>query len=1051
MKKGLSLLLAAILTLSLLAGAPALAAGDAPLELRTEYDESAGRVTAALAATEAITLANYDLRLSWDRDKLSFSSAENAQTALFPGDYFLTNAEKGIVSAMSGGSDVTVAAGETLVSFTFTVAASAEGETALSVTVSDAADENGAALSWRGKTLSANVSLDAAPVELPLELTAEYAEGAVNAVLKTKEAVTLANYDLRLSWDSEALSLGSIGNGQSELFTGFFTNPAKGTVSAMSSGSNVTVAAGETLVSFTLAAAEGAEGETTLRVTISDAADENGAALGWKGAALEAGVTLGGAETVAVTGVTLNKTVLELTVGNKAALTATVLPESATERTVSWSSTDASVASVDEDGVVTAAKAGKATVTVTTEEGGKTASCEVTVKAAAPETVAVTGVSLSETAVELFVGESAELTAAVLPADADNRSVTWRTDDDSVATVTQGTVTGAGAGTTSITVITVDGGYEAVCMVTVKELPTELSGIELDGPATTRNVEGLPLNLEGFTVTAVYSDGSRAAVTDYSLSGYDPNTVGTQTITVSYEGKTASFEVTVAAKSLVGISIDKKPEKLSYVQGEALVSDGLKVMGQYDNGTSGPVSGWKLSGYDPAVLGSQTVSVTLDGFTASFVVTVSAAVVQGDVTRPVIMLESYLGGKAVMLSCATEGAEIYYTLDGSIPTAGSEKYDEEEPIHLNATKTVKAVAIKDGVSSAVTTAQITVSQVGAPAPNPAGSTVAAGTLVTLRTDTVGARIYYTEDGTKPLSGEGETLQYNGAIIIDRTKTIRAIAVKDGYRNSAVITTEYVVPVVEKPKDYVSISLGSVTAAAGDTASVPLYVFTSDSMITDLRIKVCFNKDLFENVVSITPAETVDASALFSAVNGGTVTLLYSGEAIESGEICTLNFTSLASLAAGTVCDVEVNLGGSTVKTTLNGETVVTAMNAVITLTEADASKYKANVTFTSEDGSSVGSAEELSEGGEVETSISIEDKNGTLGTSASASASVYLALYGRDGYMISVECWKVDLSDPCFMFTKVISIPLDEEIGSIKIMVLSEAMVPLMAASELAS
>lgn len=1045
MKKILSLLLAVLLTLSLLSGAPALAE-DAPFELKAEYDVSTGSVTAVITAARAVTLANYDLRLSWDSGTLRLGAVQNGQSALFPS--FLSNAEKGTVSAMSGGSDVTVAAGAVLVTFTLSTVGSVSGETTLSVKIVDAADENGTAPAWCGESLRASVSLTSAPTEIPLELTAEYDRtgGTVSAALKAKTDCTLANYDLRLSWDVGKLRLDSVENAQTERFPSFLVNKETGVVSAMSSGSNVTVAAGETLLTLTLTRAEGAEGETTLRLTVADAADESGRPTPWRGTVLEAAVYLKGEEIVAVTGVTLNKSTLELTVGNKAALSATVLPENAANRAVRWQSANPAVASVDENGVVTAVKAGKTTVTVTTEEGGETASCEVTVKAAPQEAVRVTGVSLNKTALELFVGESAELTATVTPADADNRSVSWRTDNDSVAAVTQGTVTAAAPGTTRITVITTDGGFEAVCTVTVKALPTELTGIELTGPASTRNVEGMPLNLDGLTVTAVYSDGSRAAVTDYTLSSYDPNTIGTQTITVTYGDKTATFTVTVAAKTLTGISVSKKPAKLSYVQGEALQPDGLEVMGRYDNGTSAPVTGWTLSGYDAQVLGSQTVTVSLSGFTASFLVTVSAPVVQGNVARPVMSLESYMGGKSVSLSCATEDAEIFYTLDGSIPDAGSAKYFDEEPIQLNATKTLKAIAIKDGVCSAVTTAKITVSQVGAPAPNPASSTVAAGTLVTLRTDTVGARIYYTEDGTRPLSGSGETFQYNGAIIIDKTKTIKAIAVKDGYRNSAVTTVDYEVPVVEVPKDYVSVSLGSVTAAAGDTASVPLYIFTSDSMITELRVKVCFNKDLFENVISVTPAEALDASALFSSVSGGTITLIYSGEAIESGEICTLNFTSLASLAAGTTCDIEVNLGGSTVKTTLNGDTVLTAMNAVITLTEADRSKYSANVTFTNENGCSVDSAEALEKGGEVETSISIEDRNGTI----SSSASVYLALYGREGYMISVECWKVDLSDPCFMFTKVINIPLDEEIGAIKIMVLSETMVPLVAASELA-
>jgi len=83
---------------------------------------------------------------------------------------------------------------------------------------------------------------------------------------------------------------------------------------------------------------------------------------------------------VAVSSVALSQSVLELTVGDNATLTATVSPTNATNRNVSWSSSDVTVAGVDSGGKVSALKAGTVTVTVTTEDGGKTAACSVTVK-----------------------------------------------------------------------------------------------------------------------------------------------------------------------------------------------------------------------------------------------------------------------------------------------------------------------------------------------------------------------------------------------------------------------------------------------------------------------------------------------------------------------------------------------------------------------------------------------------------------------------------------------------------------------------------------------
>ncbi len=86
-----------------------------------------------------------------------------------------------------------------------------------------------------------------------------------------------------------------------------------------------------------------------------------------------------------VESVTLNKTTLELKVGKTATLTVTVSPADAVDKTVSWTSSDAGVATVDANGKVTAVKAGKATITVTTTDGNKTATCEVTVTTALEE------------------------------------------------------------------------------------------------------------------------------------------------------------------------------------------------------------------------------------------------------------------------------------------------------------------------------------------------------------------------------------------------------------------------------------------------------------------------------------------------------------------------------------------------------------------------------------------------------------------------------------------------------------------------------------------
>ena len=138
------------------------------------------------------------------------------------------------------------------------------------------------------------------------------------------------------------------------------------------------------------------------------------------------------AKAVNVTGVTLDVTELTLTEGEAETLTATVKPDNADNKKVAWSSDKTDVATVDGAGRVTAVKAGEAVVTVTTEDGGKTATCKVTVKAKA---VGVTDVTLDRTELTLTEGETETLTATVRPDNADNRKVTWSSDKTEVATV----------------------------------------------------------------------------------------------------------------------------------------------------------------------------------------------------------------------------------------------------------------------------------------------------------------------------------------------------------------------------------------------------------------------------------------------------------------------------------------------------------------------------------------------------------------------------------------------------------------------------------------
>ena len=182
------------------------------------------------------------------------------------------------------------------------------------------------------------------------------------------------------------------------------------------------------------------------------------------------------AKAVNVTDVSLDRTELTLTEGEAETLTATVRPDNADNRKVTWSSDKTDVATVGGDGRVTAVKAGEAVVTVTTEDGGKTATCKVTVKA---KVVPVTGVDVKPWSVTIGANGTTKLTCTVAPSNATNRNVRWESDNPSVATVdSDGNVRAVSAGVAKVSAVTEDGGFRSGCTVTVKEFS---SGFEVGG------------------------------------------------------------------------------------------------------------------------------------------------------------------------------------------------------------------------------------------------------------------------------------------------------------------------------------------------------------------------------------------------------------------------------------------------------------------------------------------------------------------------------------------------------------------------------------------
>ena len=253
-------------------------------------------------------------------------------------------------------------------------------------------------------------------------------------------------------------------------------------------------------------------------------------------------------ETVNVTNITLSSESISLVEGDSETLTATVSPSNATNKKVIWTSTDGSIASVD-NGRVTALKPGKTTIKAKSDDGGKTATCQVTVNA---RIYNVESVSLDKTSITLTEGDSETLTATVSPSNATNKNVIWKSSNTSVATVSNGKVTALKAGTATITVTTDDGGKTAACQVTVNARIYNVESVSLDktsitlteGDSQTLTATVYPANATNKKVSWKSSDESIATVNNGKVTALK---AGTATITVTTEdgGKTAACQVTV--------------------------------------------------------------------------------------------------------------------------------------------------------------------------------------------------------------------------------------------------------------------------------------------------------------------------------------------------------------------------------------------------------------------------------------------------------------------------------------------------------------------------
>jgi len=176
--------------------------------------------------------------------------------------------------------------------------------------------------------------------------------------------------------------------------------------------------------------------------------------------------TTGSASATVITNVqsiSLNSTNISLAATNTFQAVATVLPTTANNKSVTWTSTVPRVATVNGSGLITGVSNGTTVIRATTVDGGKFAT--ITVRVA----TSVTGVTLNASTLSIARGGSQTLRASISPTNASNITVIWSSSNARIASISgSGLVRGVATGTATITVRTADGGYTATCVVTVR-------------------------------------------------------------------------------------------------------------------------------------------------------------------------------------------------------------------------------------------------------------------------------------------------------------------------------------------------------------------------------------------------------------------------------------------------------------------------------------------------------------------------------------------------------------------------------------------------------
>lgn len=331
-----------------------------------------------------------------------------------------------------------------------------------------------------------------------------------------------------------------------------------------------------------------------------------------------------------VSGVTLDKSEVDLLVGQTLNLNATVAPANATCKDIIWSSNNPDYVSVDENGKVTALDGGRATITATTKDNAFVASCVIN------SIVPVKGISLGYNEVEAYVDEEFTMYYTFAPENPTDIEAVWSSSNENVATVSEdGTVKILSEGKATITVTTNDGGFKDSCVINATEY-IEATGITIDetlelavGESKQLQAQIAPSNatskevfwlVEDMEIAEISDDGTVTAIKEgttkiYAYAGFEEGPEAACTVTVKPASSTKPDVPTVP----VAADIIQKPSTTTISYGDAIIlhvdvskiPEGGYVEWSADNGNFSYSANGNTCRIDPNKSGSTTFTATI--------------------------------------------------------------------------------------------------------------------------------------------------------------------------------------------------------------------------------------------------------------------------------------------------------------------------------------------------------------------------------------------------------------------------------------------------------